>query len=464
MNLAQISMRFWTAAMPAIGICASVLGVLLLVSGVALRWRAIKCFVRRYIFGKPQYDYRRIFQDYLERFNSITDRRELYHAILAAACRIVGAAGASLVVRDANDRFQIKASCGIKPFTFDVEDARPFLTWLESHRRIVRRRDFVADKGLAIVKSDGLRYCVQFNAEVSVPLFVSDRLYGVINLGEQKGGCYDTETCDLLRLLAVQFATAIHNANLFQALLKQNLNLQEASKLKNQLLSNLSHELRTPLTSIIGLSELMAEGGDGVVNEEQVKHLLLIRQGGARLLELVSAMLDLSKLEANRMHLAVQKVNLGRMVTEVAENVHVKDGTSLEIKLNESTPGVYGDEQRLRQVIKHLLDNAIKFTSKGTISVDAEKCGEMLKISVCDTGIGIPKDKQKTIFEGFVQGDGSIERQHEGLGLGLSISRKLVELHGGRMWLHSKPGKGSEFSFTLPLKPIGVYGRTSARV
>lgn len=463
MNLAQVTMQFWTAALPAMGICASIVGALLVASGLALRWRAVKSIFRRYVLRRPQYDYRRIFQDYLERFNSMNDRRELYHAIIAATCRIVEAVGASLIVRDASERFQMKASCGLKPFSFDVDEVRPFLNWLEKQRQIVTRHDFVVDRELLPVKSQGLRYCVQFNAEACVPLFVSDRLYGVINLGERKGCRYDSETRDLLKLLAVQFATAIHNANLYQALIKQNQDLQETSKLKNQLLANLSHELRTPLTSIIGLSELIAEGGDGAVNEEQIKHLSLVRQGGVRLLEMVTAMLDLSKLETNRMQLAVQKVNIGRVVTEVAGNVHVKNGTRLEIKIDDSTPGVYGDEERLRQVIRHLLDNAAKFTSSGKISINAEKCGEMLRVSVKDTGIGIPQDKQKAIFEGFVQADGGADRQHEGLGLGLTISRKLVELHGGRMWLHSKPGKGSEFNFTLPLKPIiGVYGNGSS--
>ncbi len=457
-------MRFWTAALPAIGICASIVGVLLVFSWFALRWRAAKDFVRRYILRKPQYDYGQVFRDYLERFNSVTERRDLYHAILSAACRILGAEGASLVVRDSNERFQMKASCGLKPFSFDVDEVKPFLAWLENHRRLVTRQDFVTDKKLVAIKCDGLRYCVQLNAEACVPLFVSDRLYGVINLGERKGGSYDGETRDLMKLLAVYFATAIHNANLYQALIRQNRNLQEASQLKNQLLANLSHELRTPLTSIIGLSELIAEGGDGQVNEEQIKHLSMIRQGGVRLLDMVTAMLDLSKLEANRMQLSVQKVNIGRVVSEVAGKVQVKKGTRLEVKMDDSTPGVYGDEPRLKQVISHLLDNAAKFTSSGKISVDAEKCGEMLKVSVKDTGIGIPQDKQKAIFEGFVQADGSVQREHEGLGIGLTISRKLVELHGGRMWLHSKPGKGSEFSFTLPLKPIGVFGNGSTNV
>lgn len=438
---------------------AGVVGLLLAASGVALRWRAAASFLRRFVFQSSRYNYRRIFGEHLERFNAITDRRELYPAILSSTCKVLAASGASLIVRDVKDRFQMKATHGLKPFSFSVDEVRPFLDWLERHRQIVTRRDLVHSRTCAGIKSDGLYYFVQFNCEAAVPLFVNDRLYGVINLGGRSRGSYDAETRDLLKLMAVQFATAIHNATLYQALIRQNLNLQEASNFKTRLLANLSHELRTPLSSIIGLSELMAEGGDGQMTDEQVKHLSIIRQSGVRLLDTVTSMLDISKLEGNRLQLNVQKVNIGRVAQQVAGATKTNEQTEIEVRVGEATPGVYGDEARLRQVLKHLIDNAAKFTKRGKISVDAEKCGEMLRLSVKDTGIGIAKDKQKSIFDGFSQADGGTDREHEGLGLGLAISKKLVELHGGRIWLNSQPGKGSEFFVTLPLKPIGVFGR-----
>ncbi len=463
LNLAHMSAQFWTAVLPIISNAALVISILLIASFCIIRWRSVFTFLRRFILRRNQYDYRRIFQEYLERFNAITDRAELYPAILAAACKIVGASGASLVIRDCRDKFQMKASCGLKPFSFDLEEVRPFLNWLEESRQIVTRKDFVSDKGFAAMKSDGIRYCVQFNAEACVPLYVNDRLYGVINLGERSKGNYDSETRDLLKLLAVQFATTIHNANLYQALIKQNQDLQETSKLKTQLLANLSHELRTPLTTIIGLAEIIAEGGDGSVNEEQSAHLRLIMESGMRLFETVTAMLDLSKIEVNRLSLNVQKVNLERLVNDVAKEVRLNDHTKLEINLGCDTPGIYGDEKRLEQVIRHVLNNAAKFTRRGKISVGAHKCGEMLQVTVKDTGIGIPPEQQKAIFEGFVQANGSMTRSHQGLGIGLTISKKLIELHGGRMWLSSKVGKGSQFHFTLPLKPIGVFGGNGIR-
>jgi signal transduction histidine kinase len=457
-DFAQFSAHIVTTALPAIIFAATIILVLLAASFCALRWRLVASAFRRHLFRRRGYDYREIFLEYLDHLGGIAERRDMYPAILVAACRILGARGASLIVRDASGYFQMKASHGLRPFSFDVEPLIPFLCWLEDFRSVVTRQDFVTEKKLQAMKSDGIRYCVQFNAEACVPLFVGGKLYGVINLGERECGAYDVETRDLLRLLAVQFATAIHNANLYEALVKQNRDLHEASRLKTQLLANLSHELKTPLTGIIGLSELLAEGADGEVNAEQVEHLMMIHKSGVRLFDTMTAMLDISKLEVNRLDLDVQRVKLDRLVQDVAREIDFNRHTKFEVHINADTPGVYGDEKRLAQVVKQVLGNAAKFTKRGRVTVDAEKCGEMLKVTVKDTGIGIAPDRQKVIFDGFVQSDGSMTRGYEGLGLGLTISRKLVELHGGRMWLTSKPGKGSQFSFTLPLKPISIFG------
>ena len=457
MNLGHLSAQIFEAAIPTLITAASVVFLLLAASTILLRWDKVSIFVRRYILRRPQYDYHKIFRDYLERFNSINDRRELYPAILSAVCRILCAEGASLVVQDSKGALQLKAAHNLKPLGFEIEKLKDFCEWLVKNRRIVIRKDIVGNSKFKKIKGDALRWFVQFNAVAVLPLFVGDRLYGIVNLGERKTGGYDNETCQLLKLLGVQFATAIYNANLYQALLQQNIKLQESSKFKTHLLANVSHELRTPLTGVIGMSELMIEEADGRLNPDQKDHLELINKSGHRLLDTVNAMLDLSKLEVNKLGLDVQKINIAKLVSQVTQNVMPNKYTKLDIVMPNDTPGVYGDEQRLRQVFKHLIDNAVKFTKRGKISVNAEKCGEMLKVCVKDTGIGIDKEKQKAIFEGFCQADGSITREYEGLGLGLAISKKLVELHGGRMWLQSQIGKGSTFNFTLPLKPAGMY-------
>jgi signal transduction histidine kinase len=143
-------------------------------------------------------------------------------------------------------------------------------------------------------------------------------------------------------------------------------------------------------------------------------------------------------------------------VGDLAESIPFNDHTKLSLNLGDEIPSVYGDEPWLKQVFWHLLDNAAKFTKHGKVSVGAQKCGEMLKVCIADTGVGIPEEKRDVIFQGFCQGDGSATREHEGLGLGLAISKKIVELHGGRIWFNSKVGHGSHFYLTLPLKPTGV--------
>jgi len=285
---------------------------------------------------------------------------------------------------------------------------------------------------------------------------VDGKLYGILNLSARREGSYDKETRTLLSLLAFQLATVVHNASLYQRFLRQQSQLKKSSEFKNKLLSNLSCELKSPLNSIIGLSELMAEGGDGPVNSDQVAHLSMIRQSGQKLINTVSSMLDLSKIEANRLELDIKHISLGRLLNNVTENVKLNKNTSLFIDLKEEIHGIYGDEARLKEVLYHLIENAAKFTKRGKITVEASKVGEMAKVCVRDTGTGIRKEHINSLFDGFIQKDGNHSYKAEGLGIGLTLSRKIVELHGGRMWFKSRFGRGSEFFFTLPLKPTSM--------
>jgi len=457
--LVQFFGQFWAAALPVVLFAAAGATFLFVICFAVYRWHRFAEMFRkawRYIVRNPQYDYDAIFQLYLQRFNAIKDRRELYQAILELSTRVVRADGASLLVKDARGSFSVRASHGTKPFTGDFSEVQQFITWLERRRELVTRRYLLHSKKCREIKIEGLRYCVQLNAEACIPVFIDGQLYALLNLGARLGGAYDSETRALLKLLTLQFATSIHNANLFQHLERQGAQLKQTKAFKTQLLSNLSHELRTPLNSIIGLSEMLAEGADGPVNSEQMTHLSMIRQSGTRLLDTVTAMLDLSKIEADRLELDVKHISLGHLVETASSNVKLSKSTKLVVDLKERLPSVYGDEQRLVQVLRHLLDNAAKFTKAGRITVEASKAGEMLKVCVRDTGTGIRREARNNVFDGFYQADGSHQRESEGLGLGLSISRKIVELHGGRMWFKSTLGKGSEFFFTLPLKPTSV--------
>ncbi len=244
----------------------------------------------------------------------------------------------------------------------------------------------------------------------------------------------------------------------FDKLEKKNADLQKLDKLKDEFLANTSHELRTPLNGIIGIAESMCDGAVGPLSKPQRKNLLMIAQSGHRLTNLVNDILDFSKLKHKNIDLQLRPVGI-REVTEVVLTLsHSLVGNkSLKLvnKVSNDLPPAQADENRLQQILHNLIGNAIKFTEQGRVEISAHieknKQSEYLIISVSDTGIGIPEDKLLTIFESFEQVDGGNARQYGGTGLGLTVTKQLVELHKGRIGVSSKLNKGSVFHFTLPV-------------
>ena len=230
--------------------------------------------------------------------------------------------------------------------------------------------------------------------------------------------------------------------------------LQKIDALKDEFLANTSHELRTPLVGIIGLSESLKDGVAGPLPEAAIENLDMIANSGKRLSHLVNDILDFSKLKNRDLALSLSPVDLHAVATIV---VRLSQPMVLDKKLKiinsipKDIPLVEADENRLQQIMYNLIGNAIKFTEKGYITLFAEKKDNMLCISVSDTGIGISQDKLETIFNSFEQADGSTQRNYGGTGLGLSVTKQLVELHGGAIHVESEKGKGAIFTFTLPL-------------
>ncbi|MEZ4830378.1 MAG: ATP-binding protein, partial [Bacteroidia bacterium] len=230
--------------------------------------------------------------------------------------------------------------------------------------------------------------------------------------------------------------------------------LQQIDQLKDQFLANTSHELRTPLHGIIGLAESLHETLDHAGMEKEKESLRLIISSGRRLSSLVNDLLDFAKIKNDELILSRKPVDVHTLTEVVLKlNTTLAKGKNLQLVdwVPEDLPPVYGDEDRLLQILHNLVGNAIKFTPHGTVAVHADQKGDMIEISVSDTGIGIPEDKFESIFREFVQGDGSTGRHYSGTGLGLSITRKLVELHGGKIWVESQLGEGSAFYISLPI-------------
>jgi two-component system, NtrC family, sensor kinase len=233
--------------------------------------------------------------------------------------------------------------------------------------------------------------------------------------------------------------------------------LEAASEHKSEFLANMSHELRTPLNAIIGFSQVLRERLFGEVNEKQAEYLDDILTSANHLLALINDVLDLSKVEAGQIELEVAPFSmreaLGRGVVMVRERA-TEDGVQVVLAANPEVDVVAGDERRIRQVIFNLLSNAVKFTAPGgVVDVSTARVDGEVRVSVADTGPGIAPEDQERIFEEFQQTEAGIRRR-EGTGLGLALSRRLVELHGGRIWVDSELGKGSTFVFTLPARTI----------
>jgi signal transduction histidine kinase len=241
-----------------------------------------------------------------------------------------------------------------------------------------------------------------------------------------------------------------------QELTRLNAELDQAAKLKDQFLANVSHELRTPLNSVIGFSDLLLTmaSPDSPLTDTQRDYLETIARNGRHLLDLINELLDLSKIAAGHMRLRLEPLALDALFREVADSVRAQLETrkhKLAIEPLRETLVVTADRGRLRQVLLNLLSNAIKFTTDGgRITLAAQGAGDRVRVAVSDSGIGIAPDDQKKLFQEFVQLDGSPSRRYEGTGLGLALSKRLVELHGGTIGVESQLGKGSTFWFTVP--------------
>ena len=229
--------------------------------------------------------------------------------------------------------------------------------------------------------------------------------------------------------------------------------LQEANRMKSQFLANMSHELRTPLNSIIGYTQLVMNGTYGALNDTQRDRLEKVVRNGHNLLGLINDVIDLNRIETGRFTLdrcPVATHSLLNSVLDTVEPIAVQKGLTLTREFDD-VPPVYADEQRTRQIMTNIVANAVKFTHEGEVKVRAFADNNMVQIEISDTGIGIAPEQYELVFVEFEQLDNSPTREYEGSGLGMAITKRLVEKHGGKIWLNSAPGQGTTFYVTLPI-------------
>jgi signal transduction histidine kinase len=294
-----------------------------------------------------------------------------------------------------------------------------------------------------------------YHSMLAVPMGGETAVRGIV-LFRRAIGSFDERVVALLTTLANQSKVAIENARLFQEIEEKSQQLEIANRHKSEFLANMSHELRTPLNAIIGFSEVLLERMFGEVNDKQEEYLQDIFTSGKHLLSLINDILDLSKVEAGRMELELTTFSLPMAIDNALTLVRTRaenHGITLEMDVDERLGDFVGDERKIKQVLVNLLSNAVKFTPEGgRVGVHAGPANGTVEISVTDTGIGIAEQDQALIFEEFRQVGPDHAGKREGTGLGLTLTRKFVELHGGSIGVKSEVGRGSTFTFTLPVR------------
>ena len=296
-----------------------------------------------------------------------------------------------------------------------------------------------------------------FRALLAVPMGTGDERRAMV-LVREKPGRFDDRAVELLSTLARQSQVAIDHARLFEAVESQSRQLALASRHKSDFLANVSHELRTPLNAILGFNEMIIGGLYGEVSAELKVPLADIQNSGRHLLRLINDVLDLSKIEAGHMELALDTYSVFDVVETVRASLRplaAEKSLELTASVPDDLPLVYGDAKRITQCLMNLTGNALKFTRDGRVDIAVEQQGEGLLFRVSDTGIGISEEDLDHVFAEFRQADATVAREFGGTGLGLSITKKFVEMHGGRIGVESELGRGSTFFFTIPLRADG---------
>jgi two-component system, NtrC family, sensor kinase len=290
-------------------------------------------------------------------------------------------------------------------------------------------------------------------AILAIPLLHEERIVGGLVVTRRTPGAFTPEIVEILKTFATQSALAIQNARLFHEIERKSRQLEVASQHKSEFLANMSHELRTPLNAIIGFSEVLAERMFGDLNEKQEEYLKDIHASGQHLLSLINDILDLSKVEAGRMELA--DFHLPQAIDNALVLVRERTrrrGITLEQSIDPRHGAIHGDERKIKQVLLNLLSNAIEFTPEGgRVGVRAAPVDQHVEVAISDTGVGIAPEDHEAVFEEFRQ-VGAAEKRAEGTGLGLALTRKFIELHGGGISVKSQVGAGSTFTFTLPVR------------
>ncbi|MGQ0653820.1 MAG: ATP-binding protein, partial [Betaproteobacteria bacterium] len=394
---------------------------------------------------------------------SITDARPVFDAISRSCLKLYGArhvglfvtlgdridrVGYALADKDADD-----GSKDLWPIPLDDKSltGRCILSGELVHIKDVEQEMGLSEQSRAIIRATGVR------SLLLAPMRSMGTTTGALSVGPRASGGVSEREVELIGTFADQAVIAMENVRLFREIQEKSAQLEIANKHKSEFLANMSHELRTPLNAIIGFSEVLTEKMFGELNEKQLDYSKDIHESGKHLLSLINDILDLSKIEAGRMdldvasfHLPTALSNALTLVRERAQRHGVELGLDVDSRIGE----FQADERKFKQIVLNLLSNAVKFTpAGGRVDVSAKLDTTHVEVAVRDTGVGIAPEDQAAVFEEFKQVGRDYTRKAEGTGLGLALTKRFIELHGGEIRLQSEVGKGSTFSFTLPIRP-----------
>jgi signal transduction histidine kinase/putative methionine-R-sulfoxide reductase with GAF domain len=399
--------------------------------------------------------------------SSTLDMETVLNTIVGHAVQLSGTNGGVIYeYSEATQEFLLRASHRMEEEVVEALRVTPVRLGEGATGRAVTIRapvqvpDITGEQEYTVTRVRPMLMRLGYRSLLSVPLLREQQIMGALTVWRRESGNFEPEVINLLQTFATQSALAIQNARLFREIEDKSGQLEAANRHKSEFLANMSHELRTPLNAIIGFSEVLLERMFGELNEKQNEYVDDVLSSGRHLLSLINDILDLSKVEAGRMELDLAQFDLPLAVENTITLVRERatsHGISLYREVDKRLGDFLGDERKVKQILLNLLSNAVKFTSEGgRVDVKAVMADGSVEISVSDTGIGIAPEDQETIFEEFRQVGTPYTQKHEGTGLGLTLTKKFVEIHGGKIWVKSEPGKGSTFTFTLPIQLEGT--------
>ena len=402
--------------------------------------------------------------------SSTLDLQTVLTTIVSRAVELSGTNGGLIYEYDeATQEFHLRATHGMEAELIDARRAAPIrlgegtVGKAAIARAPVQVPDILDEHVAVSSRVRPVLARLGYRSILAVPLLFEERIVGGLFVSRKEVGSFSPEVVDLLQTFATQSVLAIQNARLFRELAEKGQQLALASQHKSQFLANMSHELRTPLNAILGYTELIQDNIYGAVPEKVREVLERLAKSGRHLLGLINDVLDLSKIEAGQLTLALTDYSLKQVIQTVVlavEALAAEKRLALKVTLPPDLPPGRGDERRLTQVLLNLVGNAIKFTEAGEVRVEAKAADGTFRVAVADTGPGIAEADQEKIFEEFQQADTSSTRQKGGTGLGLAIAKRIIALHGGRIGVTSRLGEGATFWFTVPVRVERQTGGT----